>query len=257
MKTGQRLWTRDELILTINLYCKIPFGRMHAQNPQVIALAKLIGRTAGSVAYKLVNLASLDPGLQARGIKGASNASKLDKQVWSEFSNNWEDLPFESEMLLAKYNSSPNDNYEQFPEQVSSKQGLTKDQLVKVRVNQAFFRSTILASYNETCCITGLKYPELLVAGHIKPWSEDIGNRMNPRNGVAMNALHDKAFELGLITITPDYRIKISGQLKHQSKSKTYQEYFYKFENKKMVLPSRFLPEKEFLEYHNVVRFIP
>ena len=77
MKKGQILWTREQLILTINLYCKTPFGRLHKTNPDVINLSKLIDRTPSSVAWKLVNFASLDPSLQARGIKGAQNASKL------------------------------------------------------------------------------------------------------------------------------------------------------------------------------------
>ena len=101
MKEGQKLWTRDELILAVNLYCKLPFGRLHRQNPDVINLAKIIERTPSSVAYKLVNFASLDPSLKARGIKGASNASKLDAEIWDEFFNNWDILPYESEKLLA------------------------------------------------------------------------------------------------------------------------------------------------------------
>ena len=103
MKKGQKLWTREELILAVNLYCKLPFGRLHRLNPEVIHLANLIGRTASSVAYKLVNFASLDPSLQARGIKGASNASKLDAEIWNEFFNNWDILPFESEKMLAQF----------------------------------------------------------------------------------------------------------------------------------------------------------
>jgi putative restriction endonuclease len=79
MKEGQKLWTREELILAINLYCTIPFGRLHKLNPEVKSLAILIGRTPSSVAYKLVNFASLDPSLKARGIKGASNASNLER----------------------------------------------------------------------------------------------------------------------------------------------------------------------------------
>jgi len=88
MKTGQKLWTREELILAVNLYCKLPFGKLHMLNPDVKSLAKLIGRTPGSMAFKLVNFASLDPSLAARGIKGAANASKLDAAIWNEFFNN-------------------------------------------------------------------------------------------------------------------------------------------------------------------------
>lgn len=69
MKEGQKLWTREELTLAVNLYCKLPFGRLHRLNSEVIHLANLIGRTPSSVAYKLVNFASFDPGLKARGIK--------------------------------------------------------------------------------------------------------------------------------------------------------------------------------------------
>ncbi len=53
MKQGQKLWTRDELILAVNLYCKLPFGRLHRLNPEVIKLAGLIGRSSNSVAFKL------------------------------------------------------------------------------------------------------------------------------------------------------------------------------------------------------------
>src|SRR5690606_12771567 len=167
MKAGQKLWTREELILTINLYCKLPFGRLHASNPEVISLAKLLGRTANAVAYKLVNLASLDPSLQARGIKGAANASKLDRVIWDEFFDNWDRLPYESEVLRAKWEVRPigqvMEKHENVPESLLRKEGLAREQVVKARVNQRFFRQMILASYNNTCCITGLNLPELLV----------------------------------------------------------------------------------------------
>ena len=57
MKEGQRLWTRDELIIAINRYYKIPFGRLHSRNPDIIHLSKLIDRTPNAVALKLVNFA--------------------------------------------------------------------------------------------------------------------------------------------------------------------------------------------------------
>jgi putative restriction endonuclease len=255
MKTGQKLWTRDELILAINLYCKLPFGRLHAKNPEVIKLASLIGRTPGSVAYKLVNFASLDPSLQARGIKGASNASKLDREIWNEFYQDWDLLPFESEKLRASLEHSTVEKLNQIDEDELPKEGQTRERMVKTRVNQAFFRTMILASYNNTCCITGLQNSELIVAGHIKPWSIDEKNRLNPRNGIAMNALHDKAFESGLLTITPEYKVKISPLLKQQKNNPAVRDYFQLYDGKKILLPSRFLPDIEFLCHHNQERF--
>ncbi|MDX5419147.1 MAG: HNH endonuclease [Hymenobacteraceae bacterium] len=258
MSKGQNLWTRDELILAINLYCKLPFGKIHKNNPEIIHLANLIGRTPSSLSYKLVNFASLDPSLQERGIKGAQNVSKLDKQIWTEFYYNWDNISFESEKLKARFERTTVEAINNIDEAELPKEGKVREQLVKVRVNQNFFRRTILAAYNSTCCITGLQSPSLLIAGHIVPWGLDENNRLNPRNGIAINALHDKAFEAGLITITPNYKIKVSSTLKNQKKQEgAMQEYFLKYDNQEIILPSKFLPDGEFLEYHNKQRFIP
>jgi len=254
MKSGQRLWTRDELILAINLYCKLPFGRLHRLNPEVINLSKLISRTPSSVALKLVNFASLDPSLKARGIKGASNASKLDHEIWNEFFLHWNILPYESEKLLAQFEHTTVEQLNPIPEEELPKAGREREQVVKVRVNQAFFRRSVLAAYNNTCCITGINRSELLIAGHIRPWGIDEMNRLNPQNGIAMNALHDKAFETGYITIMPDYTIKVSPTILKQ-KTQQMIDYFGKFESQPIILPSRFLPDVEFLKYHNQERF--
>lgn len=254
MKEGQKLWTRNELILAVNLYCKLPFGRLHRFNPEVIHLANLIGRTPSSVAYKLVNFASLDPSLHARGIKGAANASKLDKEIWNEFFHNWDIMTYESEILLATINHTTIEKLNHISEKELIKEGKTREQLVKVRVNQAFFRSSILAAYNNTCCITGIQQTDFLIASHIKPWSIDVKNRLNPQNGIAINALHDKAFENGYITITTDYKIKVS-QLILKGKTQQNLDYFVKFNDQPIILPSRFLPNIEFLKYHNEERF--
>lgn len=250
MKEGQKLWTRNELILAINLYYKLPFGQMHSGNKEIQKLASQIGRTPGSVAFKLVNFASLDPSLLARGIKGASNASNLDKVIWLEFYNNLEELAFESEKLLASIEHISVENLNHITERELFQEGKTREAIVKLRVNQAFFRKSIMAAYNNTCCITGLQIPSLLVSGHIIPWSEDEKNRLNPRNGIAINALHDKAFEKGLLTITPDYKIKISPSLKGK-KDNSIDDYFLRYDAKEIYLPTKFLPDPELLKIHN------
>lgn len=225
---------------------------MHKGNPEVIHLAALIGRTPSSVGLKLGNFASFDPSLKARGIKGASNTSKLDREIWDEFYQNWDEAAFESELLLEQVEKQATLKDEFNFEEVIGKE---KERTVKTRVNQGFFRKAILASYNYTCCITGISQPELLIAGHIKPWSLDEKNRINPSNGLAINALHDKAFENGLFTITPDYKIVISKELK-KSKNEAIIECFSKYDQKEIILPSKFLPDPEFLQYHNDERFL-
>jgi len=135
------------------------------------------------------------------------------------------------------------------------REGKTRVQLIKARVNQSFFRATVLAAYDSTCCITGLKTPELLVASHIRPWALDEPNRLNPSNGLALNNLHDRAFETGLITVTPELKIRVSPVLFRQSDNPTVRDYFLVFEGKNITAPSRFLPDPDLLRYHNEERF--
>ncbi len=251
MKEGQKLWTRDELVLAINLYCKLPFGKMHKATFEIIKFAELIGRTPSSIALKLGNFASFDPTLKERGIKGASNASKLDKQIWDEFYNNWDAALIESEKLLAERKNTTIEKLNNIDVGKIIKEGLEKERLVKTRVNQSLFRTMLLATYNNKCCITQIANTELLIASHIVPWGKDEKNRLNPMNGLLLNALHDKAFENGLITITEDYTIKVSSLLKKKNMPEAIQQNFIDFEGKQIHLPDKFLPAKEFLKIHN------
>lgn len=60
MSQGKR-WTHDELMLAMNLYCKLPFGQLRHGNPLIIEVAQKLDRTPSSLSMKLCNLASLDP----------------------------------------------------------------------------------------------------------------------------------------------------------------------------------------------------
>jgi len=156
---------------------------------------------------KIGNIGRLDPELKKQGVVGLKHGSKLEEEVWEEFNGDWESLAFESEALIAKLSDK---SIEEVVEIEDIKEGVDKEVLVKQRVNQNFFRSTILSSYYFKCCITGLSIPEFLVSSHIVPWSKNKENRLNPRNGLCLNSLHDKAFDRGFLTITPDYVVKLS-----------------------------------------------
>ena len=97
----RRLWTREELILALNLYLKLPFGKLHHGTPEIIHLAQILGRTPNSIAMRLSNFASVDPFHQGRGIKGLTGGIKQVEPIWNEFINNKEDLMFESENIFA------------------------------------------------------------------------------------------------------------------------------------------------------------
>jgi putative restriction endonuclease len=244
-------WTREELIIAFNLYCKIPFGKIHIHNPQIISLAKILGRTPSAVSWKLANFASLDPLLQKRNIVGASHVSKLDAEIWKEFNNDWGKLGFESEKLLAEKTGKQIEVVTDIETFDLPKEGKERESIVKVRVNQSFFRKAVLAAYNYQCCITGLEIPELLNASHIIPWSKDEANRVNPRNGLCLNAIHDRAFDRGLLTITPEFTVKISRSVKQKNVSNAVQDFLMRYDGWEINKPARFLPDSKFLKYHN------
>jgi len=247
----RRPWSREESIIAFNLYCKIPFTKIYYKHPDIIALARLLRRTPSAVALKLVNYARLDPDLQKRNISGMKHGSKRDEEIWNEFYGNSEALAYESEVLLAGYKKELVEKTAHIDIDDLPAEGKEREALIKTRVNQSFFRSIILTSYENRCCITGLSVPELLVASHIIPWSVDEKKRMSPHNGLCLNMLHDKAFDKGIITITPEYIIKLSPSLKGLKNKTALETFFTPFENKSIRLPQRFFPEKTFLKYHN------
>lgn len=249
-------WTREELILTFNLYCKLPYGQFNNRNSEVKILANLIGRTPGAVAYKLVNFVSLDPKQKLIGRKGATNIGKLDKVIFQEFTENFDELFFESEDLLLSRieNKEPKTDVEKLIDE--SKKGEYKIRETKVRVNQDYFRTIVMSNYTNGCGITGISIPELLVASHIKPWSKDERNRLNPSNGICLSATFDKAFDKGFITIDSDFKVLFSNKLKKYLKEDFYKSEFERFENLRMNLPIKFLPNDEFLKYHNEEIFL-
>ena len=249
-------WTREELILAFNLYFKIPYGQFNNRNKEVIELAEILGRTSGAVAYKLVNFVSLDPKHKELGRKGAVNVGKLDIEIFNEFRNSWEDLLFESEKILAeKQKTTIEAKYKDVIEDFKHKQGEEKLRTVKTRVNQELFRRMILTNFDYKCAVTQIGISELLVASHIKPWSKDKNERLNPANGISLSGTFDKAFDNGLITINVDCKIIFSSQLKKHSNSQFYKEQFETYEGKEITQPRKVALGLDFLKYHNDVIF--
>ncbi len=236
----KREWTREEEILALALYCQIPFSKTVKSNPKIVELAMLINRTPSSVAMKLGNFGTFDSTLREQGIKGLSNASYLDKQIWNEFSNNWENLANKAAELRVKFSRD---------EQKAAylKEGKENFLLVKSRINQDFFRNSVLASYNEVCCISGLKERTLLEAAHISRWADDKENRLNPSNGLCLNVLLHRAYDKDIFSISPDWRVVVAQRYK-TSEDKTLRELVLQYDGEKISLPSKFLPDCNLLK---------
>ncbi len=244
----RRDWTNNELTVAFALYCQVPFGKIHHRNPLIVAVADRINRTPSALSMKMANLASLDPAIIKSGRSGLGNASAKDQEVWDLFHNNWESAFEKADYILNRITIESEEN------SYFSEDGIVQ---TKTRRKQTIFRNSILSSYKHTCCISGLSYPKLLVASHIKPWSLDKENRLNPRNGLCLSVLYDKAFDLGLLTITPSFRINISPELISNASDSYSKKSFHSLHGKRITLPEKFVPESSFLEYHNQHIFKP
>lgn len=224
---------------------------MHHRTKEIQDLAKLIGRSSNSVAMRLSNFAHIDPYHQKRGIKGLSGGRNQVEPIWNEFINNREELLFESERILALYQkSSIESKYKDILTGIENFTGETKIREVKTRVNQDVFRQIVIANYAGRCAISNINISELLIASHIVPWSHDHKQRLNPQNGICLSPLYDKCFDKGLISIDPNYKICFSNKLKEAASNRFYQDFFEPYEGKSINLPLKFVPKREFLEYH-------
>jgi putative restriction endonuclease len=246
-------WTREQTIVALRAYFIVPFNKASDNQVEIVKTAAIIGRKASAVKMKIGNFGSLDPELAKRGIRGLTENTRLDRAVWAEFANDREKLAVESERLIAQFINKPLELVE------TEEQMRTGDdvyRVTKTRVNQNFFRDRVVGMYDTTCCITGITAPELLIASHIVPWSVDERHRLDPENGLCLNALHDKAFDSGLITVTPDYRVKLSKQLQRHKNKEVLTKYFLAYEGQSIILPERYFPNAEFLKYHNEAIFV-
>lgn len=255
-------WTRAEVLAALHLYLQLPFGQLHRGQRRIVQLAGWLGRTPSSVAMKLVNIASLDPTITGSGRTGLKKASRLDRDVWTELSTSSSDIVGEAAAAFERFavrdglTAIEADHIE--PAELAAASvdadlvtGTEREAIVKLRVNQVRFRRWILASYGGRCCITGLQEPKLLIASHIVPWTEDAAQRLNPRNGLCLSPLYDRAFDQGLITITPgSLQIRVGRHLREAVGDTYAQQALVALDGTPIRAPDRLRPDDELLAWH-------
>ena len=249
----RKLWTHDELVLTLDLYYRLPFGRLVRTTPEVIELANLIGRSNTAVALRLVNFAACDPVIIESGRTGMVGGISICKPIWNEYDGQKEKLFYEAQQIKASLKNCTVEKLLEIDE--SELQGLDRKAYVKQRVNQQAFRSMILNIYDNHCAITGINVPELLVASHIIPWAENKEERLNPENGLCLSSLYDKAFDRGYISLDNQYRVIIAEKLKLYHREPYYEKHFASIEGTTIHLPEYHRPNKTFLEWHRDMIF--
>lgn len=253
-----QIWSREELILAFNLYCKLDFDNIHYEHPQIEALSRLVRRSPNAVALKLTRLASADPCLREHYKQNLPQAGNAEHSILQEFHSRREVLAFESELTLAKFENQTIEK--KFREQLQGIYKLTGEErrsYIRTRVNQHFFRKMILANYHSRCAITGIDIPVLLGASQIVSWKKSSKERLNPQNGICLSALYDKAFQQGLIGFDENYCLILSPELEKDCSKPFYRQHFGQLAGRKMTLPHRGAPSQRLLKWHRENKMQP
>jgi len=115
-------WSRDELILALEIYHRHGGVDPGPSHPDVVALSGALRamatgqgmstfRNPQGVAMKLMNFRSLDPAFVGKGAAGLKKIGKLDRVVWDEFAGRPLDLALAAERILVELND-PTDEVE-------------------------------------------------------------------------------------------------------------------------------------------------
>jgi putative restriction endonuclease len=236
MAAGKK-WTRDELLMALHLYERIPFGQQDRKNQEVIALAASLKRTPSSVAMKLNNMTSIDPEEKARGVSGLSGASELDRAVWKEFHESPEVVE-EAEQLWLQKSAEPESKLADEKALDLVWKGATDAEAVRrVRLAQTYFSRVVLANFDGKCALTGNPVRQMLTASHIVGWAEDPEHRVDPRNGLCLNRLHDSAFDKKLITFDEELRLAVGKKLRSKLPREPLSEGFLHYEGQRLRNP--------------------
>ncbi|MCW4369304.1 HNH endonuclease [Bifidobacterium bifidum] len=263
----RRNWSREETMMAFALYIVLKPRECDDKGLDVQRLASFLHRPPSSVALKIWNIAAYDANRKACGRVGMKHGSKLDSQVWQWYAEDPD--AFMEQCLdvlrraLLQANASNFTPAPLAPDRHSpletatalliDEHAPTKEErpiTMLQRVNQSYFRNSLLQNYHGTCCITGMQIPKLLIASHIKPWKASTPNEKTAAsNGLLLNAFHDRAFDQGLISIDDDYRIMVNhDKVRH---SDINDRWLYDFDGHEISLPAISQPSHEFIEYHH------
>jgi putative restriction endonuclease len=126
--------------------------------------------------------------------------------------------------------------------------------VVNQRLHQRPFRDRVLLAYGSQCALCRLRHPPLLDAAHIKEDAD--GGEPVVTNGMAMCAIHHRAFDAHVLTIKPNYRIEISERVLAEHDGPTLQHALQNLHGEPISLPRHRAeqPDRDLLE-ERYVRF--
>jgi putative restriction endonuclease len=126
------------------------------------------------------------------------------------------------------------------------------ERIVRQRLHQPRFSRQVLQAYGYRCTVCRLRRRELLEAAHIKDDAQ--GGRPVVTNGMAMCAIHHRAFDTNVLGVRPDYVVEIRADVMKDQDGPTLRYALQGLDRARIVLPRRpeAHPDRNLLEerYH-------
>jgi putative restriction endonuclease len=108
---------------------------------------------------------------------------------------------------------------------------------MRQRLHQRTFRERVLEAYRSQCAFCRLRHRELLDAAHIVPDHIPAGEP-TISNGIALCKLHHAAFDSFIIGVSPDYIIRVRGDILEEEDGPVLLHGLQGLHNKKLILPT-------------------
>lgn len=107
--------------------------------------------------------------------------------------------------------------------------------VIRRRLHQPDFRRRVLLAYERQCAICRLRHAELLDAAHIQEDAE--GGEPVVTNGIAMCAIHHRAFDALVLGVTPTYAIEVRSDVLEERDGPTLLHALQGVHGTRLILP--------------------
>lgn len=119
--------------------------------------------------------------------------------------------------------------------------------LVRPRLGQGLFSLAVRDAYQGACAVTHEHSVPVLEAAHIKPYSRGGEHRVS--NGILLRRDLHRLYDLGYVTITPDYVFRVGDSLRDEFRNGRS---YYDLDRSTIQLPrdAGQRPSRDMLEWH-------
>ena len=207
---------------------------------------------------RIASLGSEPQGEQSErriGCRTLTDPFFLDESNWIDAPQNWSDRIVQ----FKTYDTNDSEGFKLWQEVLNRRDHLVghpivetherfgEPHLVTPRLGQGSFRFLVRDAYQDRCAITGVSVVHALEAAHIRPYHKNGQHEVG--NGLLLRRDIHRLFDLGYLTVTPSYKIKVSPSIRQESGTEDYST----LNGRLLSMPKKVNhhPNPEMLAWHN------